>query len=108
MEISKLDSNLLRRVGRLLVDVAEDQDARVAAAVSGKNMRQAKVEKAEADRQHRDIRDIDALRQRLDTMLKASPAAWAIFNVGNEELVDVVMIKPENLEAGVRAEPLYL
>lgn len=74
MEITKLDRNLLLRVERNLRAMAEDQDVRVQAAISGKNMKQAKVEKAEADRQHRDIRDLAGLRKRVEGALK-KPAA---------------------------------
>lgn len=77
MDITKLDRNLLLRVGRNLQAMAEDQDVRVKAAIEGGHMKQAKVEKAEADRQHRDLRDLLALRRRIEAALKKPAAAPA-------------------------------
>lgn len=47
--------------------------------------------------------------KRIDKALgkeQLDPTAWAVYDEGSRELVEVTTIKPENL-AGVRVEPLY-
>lgn len=61
MDVNQVDKNLLARVGRHLKEMATEHDTLAAAALNSDKYRPLK---AKADRLHRDIRDLDALRKR--------------------------------------------
>lgn len=65
MGFTRLDRNLLVRVGKELARVASEQDAKVAAVRDSGDLKQAQKEKSRADVLHRDLRDLEELRHRL-------------------------------------------
>lgn len=68
--LTRLDRNLLMRVERNLRAMTEDQDKRVTLAITANPAGPTvKAEKLEADRLHRDLRELTALRKRIEAQL---------------------------------------
>lgn len=68
MAFTRLDRNLLARVTTHLKGAAGQADAKHRQATAAGNFAVAKVAKADADRLHRDARDLAALRGRLEAV----------------------------------------
>lgn len=66
MAFTRLDRNLLVRVGKVMAQAAGAADAKVAAARDRGDLKLAGREKTQADILHRDLRDLEELRKRLE------------------------------------------
>ena len=97
MAFTRLDRNLLVRVGKVMTQAAAAADARVAGARDRGDLKLAGREKTQADILHRDLRDLEELRKRLE---KACLGAVTMLPLEQEGGADV----PAGRELGAPAD----
>lgn len=73
MAFSKLDQNLLTRVVRRLLLAATAQEVLLSRALAVGDIKAAKEIRAEAARIHRDARELDELRERVERAVVVRP-----------------------------------
>lgn len=66
--------------------------------VASKRLTQAKADQ--------EIAAMEAVLETLKGIRVAEPAAWAVIDVGSDELIDAMTVKPDEHD-GIRLAPLY-